>query len=110
MYLGVFYPIRLTSDNFGNNIVVPIAHDVKNYCIKRSSSSMVCSRTRRGGITNASSTGYINAEGEFVPTALNEGQRDTLYTNKVNPITFITGAGLINYGQKTRFAGTSSFR
>jgi phage tail sheath protein FI len=39
---------------------------------------------------------------------LNEGQRDTLYAQGVNPITFITGAGLVNFGQKTRSRGSSS--
>ena len=59
-------------------------------------------------ITNATSTGYVNSEGEFVGVSLNEGQRDTLYAGNVNPITFITGAGLVNYGQKTRAAAASS--
>ena len=53
-------------------------------------------------------TGSIDAEGEFVSVALNEGQRDTLYSNNVNPITFITGAGLVNFGQKTRARGASA--
>ena len=35
--------------------------------------------TRRGGITNASAPGFVDAEGEFNPLHLNEGQRDTLY-------------------------------
>jgi hypothetical protein len=110
-YLGVFYPSGLSSDNFGNNIVVPASHMMLRTIALSDQVSFpwfAPAGTRRGGITNASSTGYINSEGEFVSTALNEGQRDTLYTNKVNPITFITGAGLVNYGQKTRFAGTSS--
>ena len=110
-YLGVFYPSGFTSDNFGNNVVVPASHMMLRTIALSDQVSFpwfAPAGTRRGGITNASSTGYINAEGEFVSTALNEGQRDTLYTNKVNPITFITGAGLVNYGQKTRFAGTSS--
>jgi phage tail sheath protein FI len=64
--------------------------------------------TRRGGVTNASSTGYINGEGEFVATALNEGVRDTLYANNVNPITFLTGAGLVVFGQKTRARNASA--
>jgi phage tail sheath protein FI len=64
--------------------------------------------TRRGGITNATATGYIDSEGEFESVALNEGQRDTLQGINVNPITFITGAGLVNFGQKTRARGTSS--
>ena len=58
--------------------------------------------TRRGGITNATSTGFIDEEGEFKSVTINEGMRDTLYSNNVNPITFISGAGLVNFGQKTR--------
>ena len=110
-YLGVFYPSGLTSDNFGNNVVVPASHMMLRTIALSDQVSFpwfAPAGTRRGGITNASSTGYINNEGEFVSTALNEGQRDTLYTNNVNPLTFITGAGLVNYGQKTRFAGSSS--
>ena len=110
-YLGVFYPSGFTSDNFGNNVVVPASHMMLRTIALSDQVSFpwfAPAGTRRGGITNASSTGYINSEGEFVPSALNEGQRDTLYANNVNPITFITGAGLVNYGQKTRFAGSSA--
>ena len=110
-YLGVFYPSGFTSDNFGNNVVVPASHMMLRTIALSDQVSFpwfAPAGTRRGGITNASATGYINSEGEFVSTALNEGQRDTLYTNNVNPITFITGAGLVNYGQKTRFAGSSA--
>ena len=110
-YLGVFYPSGFTSDNFGNNVVVPSSHMMLRTIALSDQVSFpwfAPAGTRRGGITNASSTGYINNEGEFVSTALNEGQRDTLYSNNVNPITFITGAGLVNYGQKTRFAGSSA--
>ena len=39
---------------------------------------------------------------------MNTGQRDTLYSNKINPITFLTGAGLVNYGQKTRAKNASA--
>ena len=110
-YLGVFYPSGFTSDNFGNNVVVPPSHMMLRTIALSDQVSFpwfAPAGTRRGGITNASSTGYITSEGEFQSTALNEGQRDTLYTNNVNPITFITGAGLVNYGQKTRFAGSSA--
>jgi phage tail sheath protein FI len=64
--------------------------------------------TRRGGITNATAVGYVDSEGEFNAVALNVGQRDTLYDVKINPITFLTGAGLVNYGQKTRARNASS--
>jgi phage tail sheath protein FI len=64
--------------------------------------------TRRGGVSNATSSGYINNEGEFVSVALNTGQRDTLYSNKINPITFLSGAGLVVFGQKTRARNASA--
>ena len=110
-YLGVFYPAGFTSDNFGNNVVVPASHMMLRTIALSDQVSypwFAPAGTRRGGITNASSTGYINNEGEFNAVALNEGQRDTLYSNNINPITFITGAGLVNFGQKTRARGASS--
>ena len=65
--------------------------------------------TRRGGISNATAVGFIDAAtGEFQTVALNEGQRDTLYDLKVNPITFFNGVGLVNYGQKTRARNASA--
>jgi phage tail sheath protein FI len=65
--------------------------------------------TRRGGITNATAVGYVDAQsGEFQSVALNTGQRDTLASIKVNPLTFITGTGLVNYGQYTRAKNASS--
>ena len=110
-YLGVFYPAGFTSDNFGNNVVVPASHMMLRTIALSDQVSFpwfAPAGTRRGGITNASSTGFVNSEGEFVSVALNEGQRDTLYSNNVNPITFITGAGLVNFGQKTRARGASA--
>jgi hypothetical protein len=110
-YFGVFYPWGFTSDNAGNNVVVPPSHMMLRTMALSDQVSFpwfAPAGTRRGGITNASSVGYIDSEGEFVSVALNEGQRDTLYAQNVNPITFITGAGLVNYGQKTRARGSSS--
>ena len=110
-YLGVYYPSGFTSDNFGNNVVVPPSHMMMRTIALSDQVSFpwfAPAGTRRGGITNASSTGFIDAEGEFKSIALNEGQRDTLYANAVNPITFITGAGLVAFGQKTRQLAASS--
>ena len=110
-YLGVFYPAGFTSDNAGNNVVVPPSHMMLRTIALSDQVSypwFAPAGTRRGGVNNASATGYVSAEGEFVSIALNEGQRDTLYTSSVNPITFINGAGLVNYGQKTRARGSSS--
>jgi hypothetical protein len=110
-YLGIFYPAGFTSDNAGNNVVVPPSHMMLRTIALSDQVSypwFAPAGTRRGGVTNATATGYINAEGEFTSVALNEGQRDTLYSVNVNPITFINGAGLVNYGQKTRARGASS--
>jgi len=110
-YLGIFYPAGFTSDNAGNNVVVPPSHMMLRTIALSDQVSypwFAPAGTRRGGITNATATGYIDNEGEFVSIALNEGQRDTLYAQNVNPITFITGAGLVNFGQKTRARGSSS--
>ena len=110
-YLAVYYPSGFTSDNFGNNVVVPSSHMMMRTIALSDQVSFpwfAPAGTRRGGITNASSTGFITSEGEFKSIALNEGQRDTLYQNAVNPITFITGAGLVAFGQKTRQLTASS--
>ncbi len=110
-YFAIFYPAGFTSDNFGNNVVVPASHMMLRTIALSDQVSypwFAPAGTRRGGITNASATGYINSEGEFTTVALNEGQRDTLYAQGVNPITFITGAGLVNFGQKTRARGNSA--
>ena len=64
---------------------------------------------RRGGVTNASSVGYVDGQtGEFITVALNVGQRDTLAHSHINPITYLAGTGLIAYGQKTRQLVASS--
>ena len=110
-YLGIFYPAGFTSDNFGNNVVVPASHMMLRTIALSDQVSFpwfAPAGTRRGGITNATAVGYVDGEGEFKSVALNEGQRDTLYGVNVNPLTFITGAGLVNFGQKTRARAASS--
>jgi hypothetical protein len=110
-YLGVYYPAGFTSDNAGNNVVVPPSHMVLRTIALNDQVAypwFAPAGTRRGGVTNATATGYINREGEFVSIALNEGQRDTLYQANVNPITFITGSGLVVFGQKTRARNASA--
>ena len=110
-YLGMFYPSLFTSDNAGNNVVVPASHGILRTLALSDQVSFpwfAPAGTRRGGITNASAAGFVDAEGEFKSIALNEGQRDTLYSNNINPITFLTGAGLVNFGQKTRARNASA--
>jgi hypothetical protein len=104
-YMAVYYPSGYTSDNFGNNVVVPSSHMMMRTMALSDQVSypwFAPAGTRRGNITNATSSGFVTEEGEFRSVALNEGMRDTLYVNNVNPITFVTGAGLVCFGQKTR--------
>jgi hypothetical protein len=111
-YLGVFYPNGFTTDLGGTNAVVPASHMMLRTIALSDNASypwFAPAGTRRGGITNATAVGYIDAlSGEFQSVALNEGQRDTLYDQKINPITFFNGIGLVNYGQKTRARNASA--
>jgi phage tail sheath protein FI len=89
----------------GNNIAVPPSHIMLRTIALSDNVSyewFAPAGTRRGGVTNASSVGYVTAEGEFQTVALNNGQRDVLASINVNPITYLGGIGLVAYGQKTR--------
>lgn len=111
-YLGVYYPSGFTTDNTGNDIVVPASHMVLRTVALSDGVSFpwfAPAGLRRGSVSNASSIGYVDAqEGEFRSITLNEGQRDTLYSVSINPITFLVGAGLFVFGQKTRASTASS--
>jgi hypothetical protein len=111
-YVAFYYPWGYTSDNLGNNIVVPPSHMMlRTFALSDNVSYpwFAPAGTRRGGITNASAVGYVDAQtGEFQSVALNSGQRDTLAAIHINPITFISGSGLVAYGQYTRQLSASS--
>ena len=111
-YLGVYYPSGYTTDNNGNNIVVPASHMVLRSIALNDGVSypwFAPAGTRRGKVSNATSVGYVDADtGEWQSISLNEGQRDTLYSVAINPITFLTGAGIVIFGQKTRASNASS--
>jgi phage tail sheath protein FI len=110
-YMGMYYPWGFTSDNAGNNVVVPPSHMMLRTIALNDQVAypwFAPAGTRRGGITNATAVGYVDAEGEFRSVALNEGQRDTLASVKTNPITFLTGSGLVAFGQYTRARNASA--
>ena len=110
-YMAMFYPWGFTSDNFGNNVAVPPSHMMLRTIALNDQVAypwFAPAGVRRGGISNATAVGYVTSEGEFSSVALNTGQRDTLYEQKINPLTFFTGTGLVNYGQKTRARAASS--
>jgi len=109
---AVYYPWAFTTDLYGNDIVVPPSHIMLRTIALSDNVSypwFAPAGVRRGGVTNASSVGYVDGQtGEFNPTALNTGQRDTLAAVHVNPITYIGGTGLVAYGQYTRQLVASS--
>jgi phage tail sheath protein FI len=57
---------------------------------------------QRGLVNNVTSVGYLDStSSEFEAVSLSEGQRDSLYSNKVNPIGNFPGRGIAVFGQKT---------
>ena len=111
-YLGVFYPAGLTNDVQGNTVAVPASHMALRTFIHSDNVSypwFAPAGVRRGLIDNASDIGYVNATtGGFVKSGINQGLRDSLYENKINPITVLPGVGLVNWGQKTRNGSASA--
>jgi hypothetical protein len=105
-YAAVFYPSCQTTDLSGNTVVTAPTHMMVRTILRSDAVSypwLAPAGTRRGVVDNAEAIGYINAQtGEFVQTAVGQGIRDVLYENNINPITFIPGIGITNFGNKTR--------
>ena len=103
-YAGVYYPHGLSTDLSGNDVVMPasaIALRTIAFSDQVSFPWFAPAGLTRGIVTNASQVGYVNDENEFVRVRLTEGQRDVMYTNRMNPIADMPGTGLVVYGQKT---------
>jgi hypothetical protein len=111
-YMGVFYPSCLTTDLGGQPVVQPPSHMMMRTIIRSDAVSypwLAPAGTRRGVVDNATAIGYIDsATGEFQQINVGQGLRDVLYSNNVNPITFIPGVGITNFGNKTTTSITSA--
>ena len=111
-YLGVFYPSGQTTDNSGNTIVVPSSHMMLRTLANNDNVAypwFAPAGTRRGVVDNATAVGYIDtAEGEFKTISVTESVRDSMHSVKINPITFFSGAGIVNFGNLTKVSGTSA--
>lgn len=104
-YLGVYYPSGFATNTDGTSVMVPPSHMMlRTYAYNDQVAYpwFAPAGLTRGRISNAAAVGYLTEEGEFQPVTLNQGQRDTLYSNNINPIAFIPNEGLVAYGQKTR--------
>lgn len=111
-YLGVFYPSCQTTDLSGSLVVQPPSHMMLRTIIRSDEVAfpwLAPAGTRRGVIDNALQIGYINSTtGEFNSIGVNQGLRDVLYQLDVNPITFVPGVGITNFGNKTATNVTSA--
>lgn len=104
-YLGVYYPSGLSTNLDGTDVVVPPSHMVLRtiaYSDQVAYPWFAPAGLQRGNITNATTVGYVNTAGQFLPTKLSEGQRDILYNNGINPIRTMPQGGIVVFGQKTR--------
>jgi len=111
-YAGVFYPSCRTTDLGGNSVVQPPSHMMVRTILRSDAASypwFAPAGTRRGVIDNASAIGYINATtGEFEQIGVSQSVRDILYERNINPITFIPGIGITNFGNKTSTVTTTA--
>lgn len=110
-YAGVYYPWGLGNNIDGSEVMIPPATMALATIAYNDSVAYpwyAPAGYQRGLVSTATTVGYLTDEGEFKPVLLNQGQRDTLYTNRINPIAFMPGRGLVVYGQKTLYAQDSA--
>jgi hypothetical protein len=111
-YCGVFYPSCQTTDLGGNTVVQPPSHMMVRTILRSDAASypwLAPAGTRRGVVDNATAIGYIDAAtGEFNQIGVSQSVRDILYERNINPITFIPGIGITNFGNKTSTTTTTA--
>lgn len=110
-YLGLYYPSAFTTNVDGEEVVTAASHialRTMGFNDQVAYQWFAPAGYRRGVVTNAVNVGYISTEDEFVPVELNQGQRDVLYLNNINPIAFRPNQGLVVFGQKSRHPLTSA--
>lgn len=111
-YAASFYPSCITTDLSGSTVVAPPSHMMVRTILRSDAVSypwLAPAGTRRGVVDNALGIGYIDAQsGEFQPLSVGQSVRDILYERNVNPITFIPGVGITNFGNKTSTTVTTA--
>jgi hypothetical protein len=110
-YAAVYYPWGLSSNIDGKDVMVPPSTIALRVMAQNDNVAYpwyAPAGFTRGLVTNATSVGYLTAEGEFKPVILNQSQRDNLYINKINPIAYIPNRGLVVFGQKSLYGMDSA--
>lgn len=112
IYTAVYYPWGLGTNIDGTEIMIPpsaIALVTIAYNDQVAYPWYAPAGFTRGLVSNATSVGYLNAtSNEYVAVILNQGQRDTMYSHKINPVAYIPNRGLVVYGQKTLDPNTTA--
>ena len=104
-YFSVWYPSGLSTNVDGTDVVVPPSHMALRtiaYNDQVAYPWFAPAGLQRGVVNNAAAVGYVQSTGQFVTVKLNEGQRDVLYQNGINPIRVMPQGGIVVFGQKTR--------
>ena len=90
-------------DRFANTFrYVPLNGDIAGLCARNDSNNFPWyspAGTSRGSILNAVKLAYNPSK----------SQRDRLYSNRINPVIFSPGSGIILFGDKTGLAKASAF-
>ena len=103
-YTSLHYPWGLATNIDGNEVFAPAtvaALVTFSYNDQVAYPWFAPAGFNRGIVTVFSSVGYLDSNDNYIPVVLNQGQRDVLYTNNINPIAYIPNKGLVIFGQKT---------
>lgn len=110
-YSAVYYPAGRSTTPAGATVTVPPSHmALYQYAYNDNISYQwfAPAGLTRGVVQNASAVGYITTEEEFKAVALTQGQRDTMYSKKMNPIATYPSEGVVFWGQKSLHSTTSA--
>jgi hypothetical protein len=94
---------KYTYDRFSNTFrYIPLNGDIAGLCARNDINNFAWyspAGTSRGAVLNAVKLAYNP----------NKSQRDRLYSNRINPIIFSPGSGIILFGDKTGLGRSSAF-
>lgn len=110
-YSAAYYPAGRSTTPAGTTVTVPPSHMVLyTYAYNDNISYpwFAPAGLTRGVVQNGSAVGYIDSEEEFKAVSLSQGQRDSMYTNKLNPIANFPTEGVVVFGQKSLHSTTSA--
>lgn len=102
-YAGLWYPWVLTTNTDGSSVFAPPSTSILQVIAYNDNVAypwFAPAGFNRGLLTNADSVGYL-LDGEYKPLVLNQGQRDVMYQNNINPIGYFPNRGIAVWGQKT---------